>query len=138
MENPESSTNEWITVQGVKIRRHAEWQALESKELVAFENYNSGGGAGGYNNEYRLKLCPNGELHAWQNEHTSMYVDGMNYSGASEDSDTGTWDVYEDETGNLFFRFVMKKSGEGYAHFVVQDGKVMMNGRAYHVQPCSC
>jgi hypothetical protein len=136
----ETPNNEpWIEIQGIKIRRHPALEnELKGRELVAFETYNSGGGAGGRNAEYRMKLCRNGEIHVSENVHVSIYVGENNNSTTSDESDSGTWEVYENEEGALFFKAVMKKSGEGFVNFGIQDGKVVMNGRAYHVTDCDC
>jgi hypothetical protein len=129
----------WIDIQGIKIRRHPQWQQeLQGRELVSFETYNSGGGSGGRNAEYRMKLCRNGEIHVSENVHVSIYVGELSESSTSDDSDSGTWDVYENADGALFLKVTMKKSGEGFIHFTVQDGKVVMEGRSYHVTDCDC
>lgn len=128
----------WISIQGINIRRNITIQnELAGHELVAFETYSSGAG-GGRNAEYRMKLCRDGEIHVSENVHVSIYVGDSSNSTTSDESDSGTWEVYENEDGALFFKAVMKKSGEGFVNFGVQDGKVVMNGRAYHIQPCDC
>ncbi len=138
-ETPQSTNNEpWIDVQGIKIRRHPACEnELMGRELVAFETYSSGT-SGGRNAEYRMKLCRNGEIHVSENVQVSIYLDGDGQSSTSDDSDSGTWEVYENEDGALFLKVMMKKSGEGFVNFGLQDGKVVMNGRAYHVADCDC
>lgn len=138
-ETPESNNPPWIEIQGIKIRRHlALEEELHGHELVAFETYNSGGGAGGRSAEYRMKLCRNGEIHVSENVHVSIYIGGEGQSSTSDESDSGTWEVYENEDGAFFLKVVMKKSGEGFVNFTIEDGKVVMSGRAYHIQPCDC
>jgi|GEM_PF-6060209 hypothetical protein len=134
-----TNSNElWIDVQGIRIRLNPQWQQeLKGKELVAFETYSSGT-SGGRNAEYRMKLCSNGEIHVSENVHVSIYVGDMSESSTSDESDSGNWEVYENADGALFLKVNMKKSGEGYINFGVQDGKVLMEGRAYHVQDCGC
>lgn len=128
----------WISVQGINIRRNIAVQnELAGRELVAFETYSSGAG-GGRNAEYRMKLCRSGEIHVSENVHISIYVGEASNSSQSDESDSGTWEVYENEEGALFFKAVMKKSGEGFVNFAIQNGKVVMNGRAYHVTDCDC
>lgn len=136
----ETSNNEpWISIQGINIRKHPVLQQqLQGHELVAFETYNSGGGSGGRNAEYRMKLCRNGEIHVSENVQVSIYIGGEGQSSTSDESDSGMWDVYENEEGALFLKVVMKKSGEGFVTFTIEDGKVVMSGRSYHVQPCDC
>jgi len=140
--NPMSETpnNEaWISVQGINIRKHtALQQELQGHELVAFETYSSGGGSGGRNAEYHMKLCRNGEIHVSENVQVSIYIGGEGQSSTSDESDSGTWEVYENEQGQLFFKAVMKKSGEGFVNFSIEDGKIVMSGRSYHVQSCDC
>jgi hypothetical protein len=134
----DNNNEPWIEVQGIKIRRHLQWEnELKGRELVAFETYSSGT-SGGRNAEYRMKLCRNGEIHVAENVHVSIYVGEASESTTSDESDSGTWEVYENEEGALFFKAVMKKSGEGFVNFSVQDGKVVMNGRAYHITDCDC
>ncbi len=136
---PMADNNEsWIEVQGIKIRRHAALEnELRGKELVAFETYSSGT-SGGRNAEYRMKLCRDGQIHVSESVHVSIYVGDMNESSTSDESDSGTWEAYENEEGAFFLKVLMKKSGEGYVNFGIQDGKVVMSGRAYHVQECEC
>lgn len=135
----ENNNEPWIEVQGIKIRRHCAWQnELQGRELVAIETYNSGGGSGGRNAEYRMKLCRNGEIHVSENVHVSIYVGDASESSTSDDSDSGTWEVYENEDGALFLKVVIKKSGEGFVNFAIQDEKVVMNGRSYHITDCDC
>jgi hypothetical protein len=138
-DHPESSHHDpWIAVQGINIRRNRSVEnELAGHELLAFETYSSGA-SGGRNAEYRMKLCRNGEIYVSENVQVSIYVGDSSNSSTSDDSDAGTWEVYENEDGALFLKVVMKKSGEGFVNFGVQDGKVLMNGRSYHVTPCGC
>lgn len=146
-ETPQSNNEPWIEVQGIKIRRHLQWEnELKGRELVAFETYSSGT-SGGRNAEYRMRLCRNAspndidgrrEIHVSENVHISIYVGENSESSTTDDSDSGTWEVYENEEGALFLKVLMKKAGEGFVNFGVQDGKVVMNGRAYHITDCDC
>lgn len=138
--NKEMNNNEnWETIEGVKIRKNASLQKqLEGKTYVLFENYNSGGGSGGYNSERRMNLCPGGEITTYEQSHTSIYIEGADASSASEDADSGTWQVYEDEGGNLFLKIKMKKSGEGFVNFQLKDGKLIMGGQSYSIGKGEC
>jgi hypothetical protein len=129
----------WETIEGVKIRKNASMQKqLEGKTYMLFENYNSGGGSGGYNSERRMNLCPGGEITTYEQSHTSIYVEGADASSASEDADSGVWQVYEDAAGNLFLKIKMKKSGEGFVNFQLKDGKLIMGGQSYSIGKGEC
>ncbi|MCK6641207.1 MAG: hypothetical protein L6Q81_14090 [Bacteroidia bacterium] len=138
-ESKMSNNENWETIEGVKIRKNATMQKqLEGKTYVLFENYNSGGGSGGYNSERRMNLCPGGEITTYEQSHTSIYIEGADASSASEDADSGTWQVYEDEGGNLFLKIKMKKSGEGFVNFQLKDGKLIMGGQSYSIVNGEC
>lgn len=138
-ESKMTNNENWETIEGVKIRKNASMQKqLEGKTYVLFENYNSGGGSGGYNSERRMNLCPGGEITTYEQSHTSIYIEGADASSASEDADSGTWQVYEDEGGNLFLKIKMKKSGEGFVNFQLKDGKLIMGGQSYSIGKGEC
>ncbi len=131
--------NDWIDEQGIKIRRFPEQEAaMTGKEYVWFDSYNSGGGSGGYSSESHMTLCANGQVSTYEQSQTSVYVEGMDGSSASENSDSGTWEVYEDTSGNLFLKLNMKKGGSGYVNFSIKDGKLLLGGRSYHIKSASC
>lgn len=135
----EGNSEPWITVEGTKIRKNTAMQKrLGGKMYVLFENYNSGGGSGGYNSERRMTLCKSGEVTTYENSQTSIYAEGADASSASEDSDTGTWEVYEDAAGNTFLKVIMKKSGEGFINFALKDGKLIMGGKSYSITKGDC
>lgn len=136
----EMSENEiWETIEGVKIRKNASMQKqLEGQTYVLFENYNSGGGSGGYNNERRMNLCAGGVITTYEQSHTSIYIEGAVASSASEDADSGTRRVYEDDGGNLFLKIKMKKSGKGFVNFQLKDGKLFMGWQKYSVGKGEC
>jgi|688.fasta_scaffold668511_1 hypothetical protein len=138
-DNTTENAGKWETVDGVKIRKNTTLQKeMEGKTYVLFENYNSGGGSGGYNSERRMNLCAGGEITTYEQSHTSIYIEGSDASSASEDSDSGTWQIYEDESGNLFMKIKMKKSGEGFVNFQLKDGKLIMGGQAYSIGKGKC
>jgi hypothetical protein len=138
-DTPQSNNSEpWIEVQGIKIRRHLTLEdELKGHELVSFETYSSGM-SGGRNAEYRMKLCGNGEIHVAENVHVSIYAGDASESTSSNESDSGTWEAYENEAGAFFLKVVMKKSGQGFMHFSIQDGQIVMEGRRFHVTDCDC
>ncbi|MGL4599709.1 MAG: hypothetical protein ACRCYO_19440 [Bacteroidia bacterium] len=137
--NTTENMNEWIDEQGIKIRRLPEQEAaMTGKEFVWFDSYNSGGGSGGYSSESHMTLCANGQVSTYEQSQTSVYVEGMDGSSASEDSDSGTWEVYEDASGNLFLKLNMKKGGAGFVNFAIKDGKLLLGGRSYHIKAAGC
>lgn len=121
-----------------KINTNENWETIKGKTSVLFENYNSDGGSRGYNSEHRMNLCPGGEITTYEQSHTSIYIEGADASSASEDADSGTWQVYEDEGGNLFLKIKMKKSGEGFVNFQLKDGKLIMGGQSYSIGKGEC
>jgi len=71
-----------------------EWAArLAGRQLTVMSGYNSGGGGGGMNSRYDLKLFADGRFDYYGGSSVSIYVEGLDGSSASEESEQGTWRV---------------------------------------------
>jgi len=134
---PESG---WEDVGGVKVRRNAAAHAqLSGYAFAKYESYNSGGGAGGSSSEKRLTFCPNGSMKLYSQSVVTMNVGGGGGNSASEEKDEGYWDVYEDQSGNLFLKVRLQKNGEGFLNFTLKDGKMTLgNGQTLSRTTADC
>jgi hypothetical protein len=89
--------------------------SLKVKRTCCSESYNSGGGSGGYNSERRMNSLSGRRNHNIRTEsYFPFTLKEQMQAALTEDADSGTWQVYEDEGGNLFLKIKMKKSGEGF------------------------
>lgn len=148
MQNPDSiqnaGTNEnnanWEDVGGVKVRKKADVKAeLEGNSYVKYESYNSGGGSGGYSSETRMTFCPGGQMSLYSQSVTTINVEGAGGSSAGEENDDGTFDVYEDQQGNLFLKLYLRKAGEGFIHIVLEGSNMKFeDGRVLTRKPGGC
>ncbi|TND08225.1 MAG: hypothetical protein FD123_2480 [Bacteroidetes bacterium] len=140
MENSDDNSAAWEDVGGVKVRKNKTVQGqLEGFSYVQFESYNSGGGSGGYSSESRMTFCPGGKMSMYSQSVTTINVEGAGGNSASEESDEGTFEIYEDQKGNYFLKIKLKKSGEGFIHIKLDGGKMTFeDGRSFSRKQGGC
>lgn len=140
MENNDQNGAAWEDVGGVKVRKNPTVKAqLEGNSYVKYDSYNSGGGAGGYSSEARMTFCPGGKMSMYTQSVTTINVEGAGGNSASEENDDGSFDVYEDEKGNIFLKVKMRKNGEGFIHIRMEGSKIFFDdGRSFSRKAGGC
>lgn len=111
----------WENHGGYSIRKNDAFQKeLEHKTaLRVLENENTVSTEG----TSRMQLCEKNKITIY-----SKVKPSSGNGNLIEISDTGTYTVYEDQRGNLYLRFLMKKSGEGFVEIQFSTGEISLTG----------
>lgn len=113
--------NEWEEHGGFRLRKNLAFQSqLEGKTATRWFEATDGSAFGGTT---KLVLKTQNDIDIFSNVKPSS-----GNGGFKEISDSGKFTVYEDTRGQLFMRFLMKNSGEGFVQLQFKEGRLWLTG----------
>lgn len=117
----QNQNNEWEEHGGFRLRQNRAFQAqLEGKTATRWFEATDGSAFGGTT---KLILKTQNEIDIFSNVKPSS-----GNGEYKEISDSGKYTVYEDTRGQLFMRFLMKNSGEGFVQLQFKEGRLWLTG----------
>jgi len=107
---------------------------LKGRKLHYFSRYSSGASSGGYAEHKQMSLCADGSFHSQGDFSASIDVPGASAGMGRDSANAGKWKLVPN-LDQVMLVLVFANGPEGRITLADQDGKTLLNGRRWLLEP---